>query len=224
LPPAEPVIRALRDDDGLNALSLGDDEFRPLKTFLRRDARQFEREAVARTYVVVDREDAECGGRVWGYVSLVASEVQLTEAHAPAVPRWPKGYSHPAVKLARMALDKDLRGQGLGRVLIDWIIALVKDHVACRVGCRLLITDAKKSAVGFYERMGFTMLDTEANRARSEPVMFIVLGKLANAADQAAAANQVAPAAGDAAAPVVDDGPAAPPPDFQVPPPDPSAL
>jgi hypothetical protein len=35
LPLADPVIRALRDDDGLAALSLGSDEFRPLKSFLR---------------------------------------------------------------------------------------------------------------------------------------------------------------------------------------------
>jgi GNAT superfamily N-acetyltransferase len=178
LPPAEPIIRALRADDRLNALSMGDAEFTPLKTFLKRDAHDYERESVARTYVVVDPEDAERGGRVWGYVSLVASEVHLGSAHRPAVTRWPDGYSMPAVKLARMALDQELRGQGIGRTLLDWVIALVKDHIACRIGCRLLVTDSKQGAIKFYERMGFTMLDTPENKGRQAPVMFIVIGKL----------------------------------------------
>jgi ribosomal protein S18 acetylase RimI-like enzyme len=77
-----------------------------------------------------------------------------------------------------MAIDQQLQGKGIGRSLVSWAIALVKLHVACHVGCRLLVTDAKQSAVGFYKRMGFTMLDTLSNPQRSAPVMFIELGKL----------------------------------------------
>jgi ribosomal protein S18 acetylase RimI-like enzyme len=167
---AAPIIRPLRDDDGLGALSLGA-EFQALKSFLKRHARQYQRESVARTYVVVDHADLNRGGRVWGYVSLVASEVQLGATHAPAVDYWPKGYSHPAVKLARMALDKELRGCGLGREMLSWV--MVQEKVATRIGCRVLVTDAKSSAVGFYESVGFTVLNTEANRNSDHPVMFL---------------------------------------------------
>jgi ribosomal protein S18 acetylase RimI-like enzyme len=176
LPLAGPIIRPFRDDDGLGSLSLGAD-FQPLKSFLKRHARQYEREWVARTYVVVDRADLNRGGRVWGYVTLVASEVQLGAAHAPVVDHWPVGYSHPAVKLARMALDRELRGCGLGREMLSWVMALVQEKVATRIGCRVLVTDAKRSAVGFYESVGFTLLDTEANRNSDHPVMFLPLNK-----------------------------------------------
>jgi hypothetical protein len=41
--------------------------------------------------------------------------------------------------------------------------------------------DAKKSAVRFYEKRGFTMLDTATNKALPNPVMFILLNKLTTA-------------------------------------------
>jgi hypothetical protein len=49
------------------------------------------------------------------------------------------------------------------------------------VGCRFVIVDSKKSSVGFYEKQGFTLIDTKENRGRSEPVMFIDLHKAAKA-------------------------------------------
>ena len=177
MPAFNPIIRALRDDDGLSALSLGSPELRPLKSFLRRHAREYQRASVARTYVVVDRQDMDRGGRVWGYASLVAGEVHLGPSHAPTVNRWPDKYSQPAVKLARMAVDQELQGQGFGQALLSWIVTLIQDHVATRIGCRLLVTDAKRSAIGFYERAGFTMLDTETNRNSHQPVMFLLLNK-----------------------------------------------
>jgi GNAT superfamily N-acetyltransferase len=177
LPLADPIIRALRDDDGLAALSLGNAELRPLKSFLRRHARAYQRASVARTYVIVNGHDKDRGGRVWAYISLVASEASVSDAHAPPGIRWPDGYAIPAVKIARMAVDQTLQGRGFGRMLVTSAIALVQDHVATRVGCRLLITDAKHSAVRFYERAGFTMLETESNRSSSHPVMFLLLNR-----------------------------------------------
>jgi ribosomal protein S18 acetylase RimI-like enzyme len=96
---------------------------------------------------------------------------------APPVSRWPDDYAQPAVKLARMAVDRQLQGQGVGQHLIRTAIALVQNHVATRIGCRLLVTDAKQGAVGFYERMGFTILDTETNRSSAQPVMFRLLNR-----------------------------------------------
>jgi hypothetical protein len=42
------------------------------------------------------------------------------------------------------------------------------------------MVDSKKPAVPFYERCGFTLLDTAANRSRDEPVMFVDLNKVAS--------------------------------------------
>jgi len=173
------AIRAIRADDALNKLSLGKPEFAPLKTFLRNRALKFEAGLLARTYVLVASEDAERGGRVWGYVTLVACEVQTTSQNCPEDETgWPTDLAMPAIKLARLAVHKELQGKDLGTQLVGWAMALIIEHVACRVGCRLLVTDAKRGSVGFYEKLGFTMLDTEDNKRRDAPVMFVPLRKL----------------------------------------------
>lgn len=61
---------------------------------------------------------------------------------------------------------------------MDLTVALAADHIGNSVGCRFLIADAKASAIRFYEVQGFTLLDTEENRNRTEPVMFLDLNKL----------------------------------------------
>lgn len=44
-----------------------------------------------------------------------------------------------------------------------------------RVGCRFLITDAKKKAIPFYEKQEMQLLETDVNRAKENPIMFIDL-------------------------------------------------
>jgi len=41
-----------------------------------------------------------------------------------------------------------------------------------------MVVDAKKKSVPFYEKRGFTLLDTEANKKLDAPVMFIDLTKI----------------------------------------------
>jgi hypothetical protein len=151
VPPESLIVRRIRQDDQFNALSLGDAAHAPLKKFLRKHAWRYERCSVARTHVLVDEQNHDSGGRVWGYVTLCASEVATTIQNQPKnVEHWPPGFSVPSIKLARMAIDTELQGKGKGTALLDFVIALVNNHVAPHVGCRLLITDAKKSAVPFY--------------------------------------------------------------------------
>lgn len=178
MPPEQVTIRPIRDGDNLKKISLGNADLQPLKTFLKRDALQYESKGVARTYVVVDKVDEDQPGRVWGYLTLVASEVSTDGQNAPAVDHWPGEYSLPGVKVARMAVDQTLQGSGIGKALLSYAAGVAIDRVCPAVGCAVLVTDAKKSAVSFYERNGFRMLDTDANKAKDTPVMFIHLAKI----------------------------------------------
>lgn len=49
---------------------------------------------------------------------------------------------------------------------------MVKDATAPNVGCRFIVVDSKQPAVKFYERLGFTLLDTAANKASEQPMMY----------------------------------------------------
>lgn len=177
-PPAAFAIRPIRADDKFGLFSLGDAAHQPLKTFLRKKACDYEQCCVARTHVLVDAEKVGAGARVWGYITLVVSEV-VAEANAQPPTKEPWPYRVPAVKIARMAIDRELQSKKWGRALLSFAIALIKDNVSIHVGCRLVITDAKLSATGFYERAGFSYLDTPDNKTRPQPVMFMKLDKLA---------------------------------------------
>lgn len=170
-------IRHIEPGDRLTGLSLGEAEFAPLKTFLQRHAHAYEAQNLARTYGAFDAES----GRIVGYVALVCGEVVLDDGDARLVqePGLKYLYDHyPAVKIARLAVDRRVGGRGLGRQLVNLALGLAKGIVSPAVGCRFVIVDAKKGAVRFYERCGFTLLDTAANKERDEPVLFLDLNKI----------------------------------------------
>ncbi len=84
----------------------------------------------------------------------------------------------PAVKIARLAVDKNYREHGIGKMLMRFAVSLCVNVIIEQVGCRFLITDSKEDSITFYERCGFTMLDTESNRNSEHPIMFVDLKKL----------------------------------------------
>ena len=94
------------------------------------------------------------------------------------------------MKISRLLVDSRYRRQGdrwadearLGEALVQFALGLAVEQVCPAVGCRFVVVDAKSDAVGFYRKMGFTLLDTQANRARPEPVMFVDLHKTNEAA------------------------------------------
>ena len=51
------------------------------------------------------------------------------------------------------------------------------DELVPRVGCRFIIADAKQEAIEVYNKIGFSLLDTEKNLEKEEPIMFLDLYK-----------------------------------------------
>ena len=82
---------------------------------------------------------------------------------------------YPAVKIVRLAIDKAIQGNGYGEELIAWTIAHVIDKILPNAGCRFLIVDSKPESVGFYEKSGFILVDSDANKQADSPMMFIDL-------------------------------------------------
>ncbi|MDP2902991.1 MAG: GNAT family N-acetyltransferase [Methylovulum sp.] len=72
-----------------------------------------------------------------------------------------------------MAIDARYRGGGIGSILLDYSIALIRDRIAENVGCRFVVTDAKSEAVRFYEKQGFVLLDSEGNQLAEHRLMFL---------------------------------------------------
>lgn len=167
-------IRLIEVGDRLTGLSLGDPSFTPLKTFLQRQAKSYQARSLARTY------GAFLGGKIVAYMSLVCGEVVVGNDDKALVDDLDVIYRYthyPAIKIARLAVDRKHRGSRLGQTLVDLALGIARDRISPAVGCRFVMVDSKQPSVGFYLRMGFTLLDTDANRARTEPVMFLDLQK-----------------------------------------------
>lgn len=177
----EITVRQIEAGDTVTGLSLGHEDFVPLKTYLQRDAKKHHEQSLARTYgVFLDTEPK----RVKAYVTLVCGEIVADTRESGLVAENGIHYpyrQYPAVKIARLAVDTRLKKLGLkiGTKLVDLSIGISKDVISPSVGCRFIVVDAKQQSVGFYERCGFTALDTPENKQRAEPVMFVDLHKVA---------------------------------------------
>ncbi len=74
-------------------------------------------------------------------------------------------------------MDDRYRTHGLGRKLVNLAQGIAQEEVAPTAGCRFVVVDSKQESVAFYERCGFTLLDTAGNRARPESILYLDLHK-----------------------------------------------
>jgi len=170
------TLRQILSNDNTARLSLGNESYTPLKIFLKKTAFDFHQYEIAKTYVLIDQ--ASSSSRVWGYITLMNSEILLNEGQRPQESAATSKYeAFPAVKIARLAVDKDLQGKGLGTRFLDWCINHVKLAIMPHVGCRFVVVDAKRESIAFYEKSGFVLLDTESNRSDDHPLMLFDLYK-----------------------------------------------
>lgn len=94
-------------------------------------------------------------GRVAGYYALAAALVRPEEAAARALKGQPSRRAIPAVLLARLAVDREHQGEGLGRSLLQDAM-LRADEAAGELGIRVMLVHAKhEQARRWYERFGF---------------------------------------------------------------------
>jgi len=126
-----------------------------LDRWLIRYAGQNQRRDAARTFVVATDERV-----VYGYYTLLAGQLD----HQAATSETSKGLSRrfpiPVAILARLAVDRERHGYGIGAALLnDALVRVV--HAAREVGVRAVVVHAvDQNAVDFYDRFGFSALST----------------------------------------------------------------
>ena len=119
-----------------------------LDNWLRRRGLDNQRRGASRTWVAVDGDR-----RVVGFYASATSAILRSRATGRAGRNQPDEL--PAVLLARLAVDRRHRGEGLGAALLKHFIVKGLD-VAELVGVRLLLVHAKDDAAReFYTHHGF---------------------------------------------------------------------
>ena len=121
-----------------------------LTDWLLRHARQAQGSGSARTFVMCDGDR----DRVAGYFSLTVGQIDTLEA-PKRVRRGMGQYPIPLVILARLAVDLDYQGRGLGFSLLQDAIRRTV-AIAGQAGIRALLTHPiDADAEAFYRRFGF---------------------------------------------------------------------
>lgn len=162
-------IRRLSPDDDRSAFRSGNVELD--RFFLRFAGQNQFRHHIGTTYVAAE------GPRILGYLTVAAAEVEI--AGLPASRR--KGlpaYPLPALRIARLAVDAQAQGRGIGAELLKEALLLAR-RTAETVGCIGVVVDAKEDAVSFYERYGFEAVATVSGALGDRPqptAMFLPLG------------------------------------------------
>jgi GNAT superfamily N-acetyltransferase len=136
---------AIGDDHDVSTFDCGQPA---LNDYLQKFALQNHRNQSARTYVA-------CRGKqVVAYYTLAAGSVRREETTA----RVAKGLARhpvPIVLLARLAVDRQEQGRGLGAALLRDAL-LRAAQAADLIGCRAVLVHAKDQAARlFYQRYGF---------------------------------------------------------------------
>lgn len=135
----------LRGKHDLGSFCCGEDA---LDNWLHRYSRHAELAGSARTFATCD------GDRVIGYYALAIGQVEPDGATERLLKGQPAKRPVPVLVLARLAVDRDHSGCGVGRSLLQ--DALLRcAAVAESVGVRAVVAHANEEASGFYDRFGF---------------------------------------------------------------------
>ena len=132
-----------------------------LNLYLERYAGQDIRRHYATMFVAVEKST----NQLIGFYTLSNASVKLTlspDSFAKNLPKYP---DIPAVRLGRLAVDKSMQGQGIGKELLaDAVIRSLRSIPAWAV----MIVDAKdEKAYAFYNKYGFEELLDDAKHLYS---------------------------------------------------------
>lgn len=171
-------IRLLSPGDDRASFRSGNDE---LDRFFRKYAavNQFDHH-LGITYVAVE------GERVVGYATVASTAIRGDDFPSSRARRLPR-YPLPALRLARLAVEKRHHGKGIGTGLLRYVFSLALE-MSVRLGCIGVVVDAKATAVAWYEAFGFEKLLSLMGQSgeRPEPIlMFLPLDRVRDAIGEA---------------------------------------
>lgn len=137
-----------------------------LDLWLRQTAQQHQGKGISRTFVAVpqDAEEVEAyraagyadiaENSILGYYALASAFILAGELAPELAKRYPRQV--PVTRLGRLAIRRDMQGQGLGSLLLADAVARAR-NAALSVGSAGIFVDAKDDAAArFYGQYGFT--------------------------------------------------------------------
>lgn len=132
-----------------------------LNDFLKKDAIEHQELSIAVTYIFIHVDK----NTIIGYYSVCCDAIRLSKEEKSSVgPQYP---DYPAIKIARLAVDKNYQRKGVGTLLLKDALGLARE-VSKDTACRFVTVDAlpEEDSVGLYNRFGFVRNLVEQERSR----------------------------------------------------------
>ncbi len=133
-----------------------------LNEFIFNDAKKYLNEFLAVTYLIENEKNTIAFFSLFNdKISLidVDSKSQWRKLFRDNMPQGKRFSSYPAMKIGRLGVSNDYKGQGWGTIILDYLKELFISNN--RTGCRYITVDAYRESLGFYERNGFAYLTSK---------------------------------------------------------------
>ena len=124
---------------------------KPLDSYFTERVTQDIRRRVTACFVALTHDR-----RIAGYYTLASASVPLSELPQEIIKKLPRYPSVPTVRMGRLAVDREFKGQGLGGALLaDALYRAIRSEIAAYA----LVVNAKdQAAADFYKHHGFIAL------------------------------------------------------------------
>jgi len=120
----------------------------PLDNYFQKQVTQDIKRRVTACFIAVTNEK-----RIAGFYTLASSSMLLSDLPQETLKKLPRYPSVPAIRMGRLAVDNNFKGQGIGgTLLINALLRSAKSEIAAYA----LVVDAKDEiAAAFYKHHGF---------------------------------------------------------------------
>jgi GNAT superfamily N-acetyltransferase len=122
-------------------------------------------------YVLTDSSEK---GRLVGFFTIANHAIDASALSSLQLGSLPRKI--PCVRLGMLGIDKHYKKQKLGSLLMKQALVITKAS-SMQIGCFGLYLDADPSAVGFYQKLGFALL--EGDKSPEPSPMFVAVRSIA---------------------------------------------
>lgn len=140
-----------------------------LNDFLMHDALKDQINLISITYLCFWNES------LVGFITLLADTLEVQSVHEDnGIDGYPYR-KYPAIKIARLAVDRTFERKGIGRFLLLASIGKAIS-ISKEIGCRYITVDSKTESIDFYEKHGFKVV--EKYRHTDFPKMYLNMSQI----------------------------------------------
>lgn len=148
IPHNELAVYHLTRRENLTSFDSGNKE---LNDFLKDDSLNSQNNLISQTYLCFWK------GKLTGFITLVADTIQVKVVEKDDGLDDYDYSKYPAIKIARLAVDKSVQKKGVGKFLLFWALGKVYE-ISKEIGCRYITVDSKHESIEFYKKHDFKLV------------------------------------------------------------------